>query len=463
MKMRRMAQWTAAGSLLFLAACGNETTNEADAENEDLNASNNGNAEVENEASNEDDKEQVTIKWYNWDNDVMAQTSEKYIADFEEEYPHITVESISLVPGDSLGSLQNLDILLSSGEEVDVISFPNVDSLYQRAEMGAIAPLDEFYEDHGVIPEDEYFINPSVEDQYYGIQYNATLNFMMLNKDAFDAAGIDIPDSSWTWEDFEQYAEQVKDHEGESNMYGAYFHTWPLYMNPPAQTLMKHPFLYEDGTTNFADESFPRMFEMRERLENEDITKTYEEALGADLGYRTEYFNENAAMLLTGSWMIGEAGNTELNPHDFTTAFAPVPVLDEGDASEYYMGGNFFGIGETSEFKEEAYLFARHVSTNLSDSRAELPGWKKGDPQPVVERMIQGNEDQIDVDSLMYTLFGDDISYLDASQISITYASELDSILVDGFGMFMLDNEPLDEVQEWMVEEATKVIESQDE
>ncbi|ADH97986.1 ABC transporter substrate-binding protein [Salisediminibacterium selenitireducens] len=460
MKKQRMVQAAMAGTLVVLAACGNENVDEAGAENQSQNENDVNNAAEE---MNEADQEPVTIKWYNWDNDVMAQTSEQYIADFEEEYPHITVESISMVPGDSLGTLQNLDILLSSGEKVDVISFPNVDSLYQRAEMGALAPLDEFYDNEGITPNDEYFINPMVNDDYYGIQYNATLNFMMLNKDAFDEAGLDIPDASWTWADFEEYAGQLVNKEGDNQRYGAYFHTWPLYMNPPAQTLMKHPFLYEDGTTNFADESFPEMFAMRERLETEGITKTYAESLGADLGYRTEYFNENASMLLTGSWMIGEAGDTDLNPHDFTTAFAPVPVLNEGDPSEYYMGGNFFGIGNTSEYKDEAYLFARHVSTNLSDSRSELPGWKKGDPQPVVERMIDGNEDQIDVDSLMYTLFGDDISYLDASQISITYAGELDSILVDGFGMYMLDNEPLDEVQAWMVEEATKVIDSYNE
>ncbi|MDQ0254114.1 multiple sugar transport system substrate-binding protein [Evansella vedderi] len=404
------------------------------------------------------DGEVVTIKWYNWDNDVMGATTQKYIEEFEKENPNIKVESVPLVPGDSLASLQNLDILLSSGEEVDVISFPNADSLYQRAELGALASLNDFYEEEGIDPTEVYYVNPSVGDDYYGIQFNATTNFVLLNKDALDEAGLEVPKIGWTWDDFAEYAEKLTVEKDGKKMHGAYFHSWSLYMNPIAQTLMKHPFLFEDGTTNFSDPSFKKMFEMRKELEEKGYAKSYSDVLGAELGYRSEFFNESAAMLLTGSWMIGEAGDTEINPHDFTTAFAPVPVLNEGDEFAAFMGGNFLAIGNSSTKKEESYKFARFVSENLSEGRVELPGLKQGDARPVVERIIEGNEELIDVESLMYTLFDEEVNYLDASQVSIGYGRELESILSDGFAKYMLNDESIDEVIDWMIEEATKVI-----
>lgn len=401
----------------------------------------------------------VTIKYYNWDNDVMGKTTKAYIEAFEKENPDIKVESVPLVPGDSVATLEKLDVLLSSGDSVDVVAFPNISELQKRASMGALEPFDDLYKEEGIDPKDEYFVNPTMDDKYYGIQFNATTNFVILNKDALDKAGLEVPKAGWTWDDFADYAEKLTtENDNGKKQYGAYFHNWSMYMNPPAQTTMKHPYLYEDGTTNFVDPTFKQMFEMRKDLEKDGYTKTYADVLGADLGYRAEFFNEEAAMLLTGSWMIGEVGDLEINPHDFVTAFAPVPVAKEGDPTDYYMGGNFVSIGKSSKNKEAAYKFARFISKEMSDARVELPGWKEADLKPLVERIISGKEEHYDVESLMNTVVGDDIGFLDASVISIDYGAELEEVLMDGFGKYMLNNEPIDDVLDWMVERAEKVI-----
>lgn len=429
---------------LLLSACGNED-------------------ESSEPVAEGDTEEQITIKYYNWDNDVMAKTTADYIEQFEAENPNITVESMALVPGNSIATLENLDILLASGESIDVVAFPAVDRLYQRQSMGALYPLNEFYEEEGIDPTDEYYVNPTVGDDYYGMQFNATTNFVLLNKDALDEAGLEVPTAGWTWDDFAEYAEALTIETDDNKRYGAYFHSWPLYMNPPAQTLMKHPFLLEDGTTNFTDPSYNKLFQLRKEMEDKGHAKAFRDVLGADLNYRAEFFNEEAAMLLTGSWMIGEVGNLEANPHDFETAFAPVPVVNEGDPSDYFMGGNYLAIGKSSEHKEAAYKFARFISTNMSDARTEIPGWTQADLEPFLLDIIEGNEELYDVDSLIYTITSDDISYLDASEISIDYSGELEEILVDGFAKHMLNNEPVEEVNAWMVEKATEVIESKSE
>lgn len=76
----------------------------------------------------------------------------------------------------------------------------------------------------------------------------------------------------------------------------------------------------------------------------------------------------------------------------------------------------------------------------------------------MLDRLVGKNKDMYDVDSLKNTLFGPDIKYLDASPIVTTSSSDLTKVIDDGFSKFMLSNEPIDEVQKWMVEEATKII-----
>lgn len=403
--------------------------------------------------------EKITIKYYNWDNEVMEASTDKYIEQFEKENPNIKVEHVSLVPGNSLETLKKLDVLMASGEPIDLFMTPHIDAIYQRAAQGVVEPLDDLYKENKLNPEEEYFVNPKYEGKYYGILSNVSTNFVLLNKDALDEAGLEVPKAGWTWDEFAEYAKKLTKGKGTEKQYGAYFHNWGLYANPIAQVQFKHPFMTEDGKTNFNDPSYEYFFNLRRQMEKQDKSiKPFADVIGAKLNYRTEFFNGDAAMLLTGSWMIQDTGNTQQFPHEFKTVFAPVPVFKKDDKQEIYMGGNYLAIGKNSKNKEAAFKFARFISTNLTDARTELPGWKKGDAKPLVEKWIAGKEKYYDVDSLMYTLYGSGTRALPASQVSITYAAELDKILGDGFSQFILEGKSAKEAQKWMAEEANKVI-----
>jgi multiple sugar transport system substrate-binding protein len=417
-----------------------------------------GNSESNSSTSEKPKDEKVTIKYYNWDNELMQASTEKYIEQFEKENPNIDVEHVSLVPGNSLETLKKLDVLMASGEPIDLFMTPHIDAIYQRAAQGVVAPLDDLYNENKLKPEEEYYVNPKFDGKYYGILSNISTNFVLLNKDALDEAGLEVPKAGWTWDEFSEYAKKLTKGEGTEKQYGAYFHNWGLYANPIAQVHLKHPFMTEDGKTNFTDPSYEYFFNLRRQMEKTDKSiKPYADVIGAKLNYRTEFFNGDAAMLLTGSWMIADTGNTQQFPHEFTTAFAPVPVQSKGDKNEIFTGGNYLAIGQSSKNKEAAFKFARFISTNLTDARTELPGWKKGDAKPLVEKWISGKEDYYDVDSLMSTLF-DSTEALPASDVSITYAAELDKILGDGFSQFILEDKSAKEVQQWMADEANKVI-----
>ncbi|MDQ1911739.1 extracellular solute-binding protein [Paenibacillus sp. GD4] len=401
----------------------------------------------------------VTIKYYNWDNETTEGVTKKFIEQFQAKYPNIKVESIPLVPGNSEETMKKLDVLLSSGEQVDVMLFPNTRHLFARAEQGVLAPLDELYAKEKIKPEDEYYVNPRYKDKYYGIQNNTTLNFVLLNKDALDEAGLPVPTLGWTYDDYREYAKKLNKGDGPSKRYGTYFHNWSLYANPTAQVHMQHPFLYEDGKTNFSDPTYKRFFDLRRAMEKEDKSaKPYADVIGAKLNYRSEFFNEKAAMIIAGNWMISEVGDTSKFPHKFKTAFAPVPLPSKDAKPDLYMGGQFLSIGKDSKNKDAAYQFIRFVSTNMTDARTELPGWKKGDMKPLVDRLIGTNKELYDVESLMNTLFDKRVQALPPSKNAVSYEKDLDKLLTDGFSKFILENKSSDEVQAWMVEEANKII-----
>lgn len=300
---------------LTLSACGNSGNSEK-----------NGGAEASTNTGNTKVDKQVAIKYYNWDNEAQSAGTDAMLQEFMDQNPNIKVEHVTLVPGDSVEMLKKLDFLISSGEAIDVVQVPSLGGVLERATRGALAPLNEFYEKDNLVPEDEYYVNAKVDNNYYGMQYTKSSNYVMLNKDALDEAGLPVPTFGWTWDDYRDYAKKLTKGEGVDKRYGTYFHTWELYMNAPAQTMMKDPFVYDDGTTIFADPTYKYFFQLRKDMESADKSaKTYADALAAKLNYRTEFFNEEAAMILAGNWTIADPGNTEQYPHDFKTAFAPVP------------------------------------------------------------------------------------------------------------------------------------------
>ncbi|MCV4230642.1 ABC transporter substrate-binding protein [Virgibacillus sp. LDC1] len=439
---------TILASILVLSGCGKSGSETGDSKN----------------AGNGQTDKQVTVKYYNWDNEAQQAGTDAMLQEFMDQNPNIKVEHVVLVPGDSVEMLKKLDFLISSGEAIDVIQFPSLGGVLERATRGALAPLNEFYEHESLVPEDEYFVNAKVDDKYYGMQYTKSMNYVMLNKDALDEAGLEVPKFGWTWDDYREYSKKLTKGEGVDKRYGSYFHTWELYMNAPAQTMMKDPFVYEDGTTILSDPTYKYFFQLRKDMEETDKSaKPYSDVLAAKLNYRTEFFNEEAAMILTGNFTIADPGNTEQYPHDFKTAFAPVPVPPAGwepkeYEGKYFTSGSMLAMGANSANKEASFKLMRFMTTADSDNRLEFSGYKKANNEELLTKLVAGKEDKYDMDSLKYTLFSDDIQYLDAAKVMMTATSELTKIIDDGFAKFMLSNEPIDEVQKWMVDEATKII-----
>ena len=105
---------------LLLSGCGNSGNS----------AANEGSAADANTGNAQTGK-QVTIKYYNWDNEAQSAGTDAMLQEFMDQNPNIKVEHKVLVPGDSVEMLKKLDFLISSGEAIDVIQFPNLGAVLE--------------------------------------------------------------------------------------------------------------------------------------------------------------------------------------------------------------------------------------------------------------------------------------------------------------------------------------------
>ncbi|WP_028549754.1 ABC transporter substrate-binding protein [Paenibacillus sp. UNC451MF] len=397
----------------------------------------------------------ITLKYYNYDADTDAPATKKLIEDYQSKNPNVKIESITLVPGNSVETLKKLDVTMSSGEQVDIVRFPSIEETMSRAAQGVLAPLDDFYAKDNVKPEEEYYVNPKYKGKYYATMHTSSNWFVLLNEDALKEANLPVPSFDWTWDDYREYAKKLT----KGDRYGTYFHNWGEYVNPIAYTDKKNPYVTEDLKPLFNDASFKYFFDLRRAMEKEDKSaKTLADVIGAKLNYRNEFFTGKAAMMMSATFILPDVGNVEKYPHTFKTVFAPLPRSSKNvEPGLTNIGGSYVGIANSSKYKEEAYKFVRYMTTE-QDARLELSGWKKGDSKALIEELYGSSKSLADMTTLNSVLTDKRVKTAVSSDIAVAYGAQLKKVMEDGFSKYLLDNVSAEEAQKWMVEQADKII-----
>lgn len=414
---------------------------------------------TENNAGNsgsEGSGEPVTIKYYSWEDGAAEENTMKKIANFEKLNPNIKVEYVKLVTNaSSTDFYQKLDIMSGTGEAIDVVAFSHVDFLIERAARGILAPLNEYLDADGINPSEEFFINPVFDGNVYGIQDLAQPWLVALNKNALDAANLEVPTWGWTWDDFREYAKKLTTDE----QYGTYFHTWGEYASFPAYSELPHPYLNKDETSAFDNKVFADFFNLRRVMEEDKSVKPFSDVIASKLHYASEYLTGEAAMVPAGSFLIGMIKDKEKYPHDFQTVFAPLPRSSESvEIGSSYVGGQYKAIGANSKYKKESYEFIKYLAQQ-TDVISDFPGSKNVDSDAVINSMVAGFEDLVDVESLKNTVYDSRVFIPYDPTYSTAYASQLKKVLEDGLSGFLLDGNTAEEAQQWMVSETNKIIE----
>lgn len=191
------------------------------------------------------------ITYMFWGDDYERQMYTDLIAAYEKLVPGVKIEQMYTPGGDYYTKLQNL----GAAKTVPDIFWLSEARVKELSNAGLMADLTDVLKQYPAIS-DGMFDGALEYGQVNGTQYCIPKDYtgyvMYINKDIFKEAGIPIPTSDWTMEDYVKIAEQLtKVENGRTAQYGTivnnYRADWINFMgNYDAQW-------FKDGKSNISD------------------------------------------------------------------------------------------------------------------------------------------------------------------------------------------------------------------
>ncbi|MEF2245943.1 MULTISPECIES: ABC transporter substrate-binding protein [unclassified Paenibacillus] len=327
------------------------------------------------------------------------------VDNWNAENPDIQVEYIRFVNDDE-GNLK-LDTALLTGQNVDLFVGYDLTRLTKRVESGAVLDLSEFT-DYPIVekigPDSESW---KIDGKFYGIPTKKSVNFVALNKDMLDEAGLEVP-KEWTWQELREYAKILT----KDNRYGFIQHL-ETFPGPMDSILDKTGYVKADGASNMDDPKIVEWLELMNGMMSEDkSTPPLGEQITSKMPVENVFLSGEAAMLNIGEWLIRSSNNFTDFPRDFEIAFAPVPRMMDNPEDFHIVGGlgDIVSINAKTKHKEAAWEFLKwYTDGGMTPLAAggRLPASKEVDQEVALKSLLGGNEATYDVPSLNYVLFED--------------------------------------------------------
>ena len=310
---------------------------------------------------------------------------------------------------DETGNMK-LETNLLGGNEIDLYMSYTMPQLTKRAEGNMALDLSDLIERDSF--DLEGYLGDLVKSYYvdgkpYAIPCKLDQYGMVLNKDMFDAAGIEIP-TDWTYDEFIDVCKKLTKGEGQQKQYGTFWNTQQdkaQYVQYFVSQTLGGDNYYTDGgkATAFTDPVWESTVSMIEETMKDGYAPTHADSVTEKLTQESMFLGERSAMTL-GPWMIRDIKNTDTYPHTFVTAFAPYPVMDK-DSRKFTQGGygDFLCINPRSENTDAAWEFAKWYLTEGTIYLARggrVPSSNTFDTAKVTEQFLSGAEDLFDKESL---------------------------------------------------------------
>ncbi|WP_197089563.1 sugar ABC transporter substrate-binding protein [Bacillus sp. SA1-12] len=294
----------------------------------------------------------IEISFMGWGNEQERELYTKVFKEFETRNPGYKVNYI-YVPKDYDTKLKTMII----GNTMPDVFYIGENLATEYAKSGKLAVLDPYIEKYPELVAN--FVPGLLEyGKYQGKQYAIPKDWspyaMYINKDLFKEAGIPIPTSDWTMEEFMDLAQKLTITEkGKITQYGAALETWwapwSIFVGNEGGKW------FNNGKSNLND---PKVIKGLKRMY--DLFQTYKAAPSpaatkqAGMGQSQMFETGKVAMFPTGRWMVPtyrQALNFEWTAVEMPKGVTRVTPVSSGQLA----------VSNESDHKEAAVKLLRHV------------------------------------------------------------------------------------------------------
>lgn len=240
--------------------------------------------------------------------------------------------------------------------------------LAEWAKRGLLLPLNPYFDD-GTIDvsnvDEAYLQGGEVDGQYYGISLGTNSQSMILDVDAFEKAGLELPSPDWTWKEFEETALALHD------KLGIWAYGSPSLGDDQLWTslnLASGLQTFSDDGKSFGytnDQPLIDYFNMILRLQEAGAIQNMEEVnADADLGPEgSPIVTGKSAMQYQWSNQVVAIFSAAGEGRHFKLWLLPRP--EGGKSANYLKPSMFFAIPASCENPEEAAKFINYFTNSL--------------------------------------------------------------------------------------------------
>lgn len=378
----------------------------------------------------------VTISMSGWSLDTTPEF--QLLADsFHEANPNITVE-LKEYDANEYDTQMTAD--LAAGSAPDLYILKNLKNFVTYQAGAQLADVGDIVSDigDGNAAVDFYEIDGTT----FAVPYRQDSWFMYYNKDLFDQAGVEYPDGTWTWDDYDQAAVALNDELGDG-VDGAYSHTWQ-------STLQGFALAQTDGADLLSGD-FDYLKDYYDRavaLQDSGAQTDYSLASTNGLTYQGQFGTQKAAIMNMGSWYVAtllaqqESGDAD----DFEWGLAPAPQYDSSTTDMPVTFGDPTAIGINPAISADKMDAAKAFLTFVGSEDAALElagiGIKPAFASDAVTDAYFGLEG-IPTDDVSTFTFGTNLT-LPENPVS-EYTNSLQTILADTHSAIMTGSMSVDD------------------
>lgn len=312
-----------------------------------------------------------TITFMGWGSPEEVAVFEDMIDQYEEAYPGVTVEYIT-VPAADFGT--KLQTMIASRQTPDVF-YLAPENVMPFADAGIIADLTAYVDDNELFDPanvwekaiDMYRYDGTTpgEGAIYGLPKDIGPFALAYNKDLFDAAGITAPDPDdpWTWDEFLDAAQTLTTGEGVDKVFGS-----APYSVESAVWSNGADWLNEDHTeVTVTDPAFIEALQWVADLSLVEGVVPSQEEEGA-LGSYQRFLEGKIGMMGVGPWNQGGFWKDAA----FEWDLMPWPVSPNTGEHAIWYGGIGFAVANSSDHQEDASNLAAFLAFNEDAQRTNM-------------------------------------------------------------------------------------------